>query len=137
MTRLALVDLADNSVIREVATAGWVELPNGSRVAPAVAGWRGGGAITYVKAGDSEQAVEGPPRFALVEIDGFAVPEGKRTVGATIFTLDAKTGKVVESAAVEDAIEEKLTADRKVAAMLTGYDLTLDELKAVLSGAGG
>src|SRR5262245_43561316 len=101
MPRLALIDLADKSVVRELPPGGWVVLPSGASLSPAVAGWQGGGDVTYQKTPDGERAVEGPPRFAIVAIDAFVVPEGKRAAGPSQLKLDDKTGKAVETIAVE------------------------------------
>jgi hypothetical protein len=71
MDDLALVRISDNAVLQVPLRLndGWVDLPNGSRVSPAVAGWEGEG-------------------FRILEAAPAAIPEGKTRVEASSHVVD-------------------------------------------------
>ena len=81
---IALVDLA-GEVLRvfsggpEVAVR--VNLPDGSQISPIILGWTDG-------------------RFAVLEVEPFTVPEGKRITGSASYAIDGDT--VLETYEVED-----------------------------------
>jgi hypothetical protein len=132
MTRLALISIADGSVVAApLAAGGWADLPGGARVSPATAGWEGGGAITYAVNAETgaETATEGPARFRLVAVTDFALPDGKRAAGAPRYAYDDAQGAVVETIPVEDIpLEPALTPAEKLA----NAGLTVGDLKELL-----
>lgn len=64
----------------------------------------------------------------------FAAPDGFRSTGSPFYTVDAETGVVSQQYAIEEIPPppEPPTAEQKVADMLGGYGISLEELKAVL-----
>lgn len=68
--------------------------------------------------------------YALREIAAFDVPDGKRMVGKITRAYDGKTGKVVESAAIEDKPGEPVLTDAQRLERATG--LTIARIKEVL-----
>lgn len=129
MIRLALIRISDASVVAApIAEGSRVDLPGVGSVSPAVAGWQGGGVITYsTPEGGSEIAEEGPAQFALLPVTDFAVPDGKQISGPASYVVDGET--VVETAPVEDIpAPVALTPAEKLAAA----GLTVADLKALL-----
>lgn len=104
--RIALVD--GSTVLQtwhapngEVATR--CVLPNGDHVSPVCIGWSSGD-------------------YAVIEVEPFVVPEGKRIVGAASF--EATGGKAVETYQVEDIpVERRMVPKWKVVARLTDEQL--------------
>lgn len=157
MTRLALVDLATNAVI-DVVPAGqrYIELPDGAgRVSPLVAGWTGGGVLTYrstkcdARTGEPivgrvprstvvrmrDIARTGPARYGLVAVDDAEIPAGKRKKGDSAYTWDKSRSVVVETVQLEDIPEPKpdtRTAAERLAALLSAEGLTIEDLKEAI-----
>jgi hypothetical protein len=112
MTRLALLSTADGSILAApLAAGGWVDLPNGARVSPAMADWQGDDDAPY----------------RLLEITVFVMPDGKRTSGPATYALAGDT--VTETFPVEDipAVPDLTPAEK-----LANAGLTVDDLKSLL-----
>jgi hypothetical protein len=112
MTRLALVSTADNSIISApLPEGGWVDLPNGARVSPALAGWQG----------DADHP------YRLLAITDFTVPDGKQIAGAATYAVNGDT--VTETFPVEDI---PAPPDLTPAEKLANAGLTVADLKSLL-----
>jgi hypothetical protein len=118
MTRLALVELATGTVVTVFpASRGRVAYPGGE-VSPPVAGWRGGGALTYVPTlcdagtrlpieGEPENgqatiirdiAETGPARYVIAPVKDGKVAAGRIATGAApSFGYDAGAELVTET----------------------------------------
>lgn len=100
MTRLSLVELAGGTVLDVFpATRGSVKLPDGSRVSPPVAGWRGGGELTYAPDPETGRQVAsaGPARYVIAPVKDAKIPASKRPTGPATFTYDEATETTVEA----------------------------------------
>lgn len=72
--------------------------------------------------------------YALVALEPLVVPSGKCISGDVTRVFDESTGKVVETATLEDVpLLRVKTSAEKVSDMLKTYGLTLDDLKTELS----
>ena len=112
MTRLALVSMADNSILAApLPEGGWVDLPNGSRVSPAEAGWQG----------DDDHP------YKLLAITDFVVPNGKQITGEPSYVVSGET--VTETYAVEDI---PTPIDLTPAEKLARAGLTINDLRTLL-----
>ena len=132
MTRLALIRISDGTIVTpRIEPGSAVVLPGVGQVSPAVAGWEGGGTISYdyaanedSQSGVMELAIEGPAQYRLVPLVDLDTPEGKQRVGSPAYSYDGSA--VTESYEVEDI--PALTPAEKLAAA----GLTVDDLKALL-----
>lgn len=112
MTRLALLSMQDNSILAApLAEGGWIDLPNGARVSPGVAGWQG----------DADHP------YKLLAITDFVVPDGKQISGEASYAVSGDA--VVETFPVEDI---PAPAELTPAEKLANAGLTVDELKTLL-----
>jgi hypothetical protein len=124
MARLALVRISDNVVVSPpVSEGGWVTLPGVGQMSPAVAGWEGGGEISYSTDPETgaQIATEGAAQFLLAPVVDFVEPAGKRAVGNATYTYSG--GEVIEAYEVEDI---------PAPPPATVANLTIDELKLAL-----
>jgi hypothetical protein len=116
--------LSDNAVITApIADGARVDLPGIGCMSPAVAGWQGGGVLSY----EGEAAVEGAAQFALLPVEDFVVPDGKQISGAASYGRDGDA--VTETFPVEDIpAPVELTPEQKLGAS----GLTVADLKTLL-----
>jgi hypothetical protein len=120
MSRIALISLADHSVVTApISPGGWVTLPGIGQVSPAEAGWQGGG---------------DPAQFALVAITDFTMPSGKQASGAATYAYDSGSDAVLETIPVEDIPAPPSVMD-VVNAALSANGYSLDDLKAALGSS--
>ncbi len=125
MTRLALVRISDGAVVAApIAPGDVVVLPGVGQVSPAMAGWQGGGVISYGEAG----AIEGPAQYRLVAVRDFAVPDGKQISGAAAYSYDGTS--VSEAFPTEDIPPPP--APPTPAERLAAAGLTVDDLNQLL-----
>ena len=68
--------------------------------------------------------------YRIAAVVPLVVPEGKRRAGVVKRAFDARAGKVIESAALEDIPPEPVLTDGERLEMATG--LTVARIKAVL-----
>lgn len=114
MTRLALVDLKTNEVIKVLPNDSprWLKLPDGAHVSPPVAGWEGRG-------------------FGILAVEDAVTPEGKRKVSEQVI-YDGETARA--RGVFEDVPPiVKRTRREKLEDMLSLHGLTLEDLKAELA----
>ncbi len=116
---IALIRIDPPEIVRVYPAApARVELPDAGQVSPAVVGWGGGGALTYEpeiiegEATGKVVAVEGPPRFRIVEVTrAEEIPEDKVAVGAPTYSIEG--GAVVESRTLADAPPPRWTVSTR------------------------
>lgn len=131
---IALIRLDDYSVAQMWDTPpGRIVLPdNAGEVSPGVVGWEGGGVLTYDENG---QALIGPARFKVVEVETSNIPDGKYAVSKS-YAYDATLDKVVESVELEDIVvpvpQEVTPRQARLALLAIGK---LDEVEAAISQA--
>lgn len=71
--------------------------PRGRLVQPVVAGWKGGGELSYDAGGE---ATEGAARFEIVEVVRAVVPAGQRAKGRPSYGF-GRNGDVAETVVLE------------------------------------
>lgn len=152
MTRLALIRLDTKAVVEIIPQGlGRVALPGCGHVSPPVAGWTGGGHLTYsavrfnAKTGErvagkaakgvrvvvKAVAAEGPARFGIVEVTDAVLPDGTVRDGPPSYAFDEGTGRVVETIPVTERAPAPpdMTAEEKLAL----FGLTRAELRALVA----
>jgi hypothetical protein len=89
MPIIALIRIRPSREIVQVyqAIPASMPIPGVGNLSPPVIGWRGGGEITYQNEGGNQVAVEGQPRFGVVEVAPGTIPSGHRVIG-TNYTLN-------------------------------------------------
>jgi hypothetical protein len=128
--KVALIEIDPQNIIEVFnAVPPSVRLPDVGSVSPVEVGWRGGGAIVYVRNEETgkEEAQEGTPRFAIVAVDEAGAPPDGQRVKSLSYELSG--GNVIETAIYEKIPEPPaLSAAEK----LQASGLTVEELKALL-----